>query len=316
MTSITRLAALCALLLVACDGDGEPMTDAGPMEEMDAGPMTGNDAGPGTDAGPPIMPDMAAATRINAAAMRNAAATCACDMGFLPTAEACETFSIGPAEGDQCAVDAFTTHFDTVGRFFTCIADAQEARADCLEAVSGCDMTAIGACNMTAQSAIDRCPTVPMADGQAYQMTLDTCIGTNVVGGAGMCPDDMGPVMTTGDAVFMGSTVGAGNDLDAPDGCITFEGGGGSADRAFRWTAPAAGDFTFDTIGSTFDTVIYVLNSCADTTSLGCNDDVEMENLNSSVTATLTMGQEVLVVVEGFATANAGDFVININPAM
>jgi hypothetical protein len=61
--------------------------------------------------------------------------------------------------------------------------------------------------------------------------------------------------------------------------------------------------------------VVYLLASCdAGAMSLGCNDDLSDMDLRSRVTATLTMGQEVIVVVEGFADGTAGDFVVNVNP--
>jgi len=319
--------ALAALLLFGCDDGGSgggtdagPMAggDAGPMTGSDAGPMTGSDAGPmtGSDAGVPITPDMNAQMRNQAANDRIRAVSCGCDMAWFESAAACEAFNTSDA-AEACSQSTFMTHFDTVGAFFTCIADLNEDLADCYEAAS-CDDAALMACDEAADTAAMACPTVPDADAMAFQATAEMCTADDIVGPAGTCPDDSGAVSTTGDAVFMGSTVGAGNDLDAPDGCITVMGGGGSPDRAFRWTAPAAGDYTFDTIGSSFDTVLYVLGDCDGAESLGCNDDTTMGmegDLRSSVTATLTADQEVLVVVEGFAAGNAGDFVVNINAA-
>ncbi|MEM9068991.1 MAG: hypothetical protein AAGE52_10815 [Myxococcota bacterium] len=260
-----------------------------------------------------ITPDMDAQMRLSAANDRIRAARCGCDMGRFESAAICEAFNSSD-EADACSESAFTSHFDTVGTFFTCLADVDEALAACYEAAS-CDGGAVEACDATAESATMACPAVPSADSAPYLTTRDTCVEENVVGPAGVCPDDSGAVSTTGAAVFMGSTIGAGDDLASPDGCVTARGGGASPDRAFRWSAPAAGDYTFDTVGSSFDTVLYVLNDCDGAESLGCNDDTMMGELRSTVTATLTEGQEVLVVVEGFSFINAGNFVVNINEA-
>jgi len=312
--------ALATLLLLGCDGDPPAGTDAGGGGGTDAG-MTGTDAGggggtdaggmTGTDAGTPITPDMNARMRIGAAGDQLGAHLCGCDMAPFASAAECEAFG-DLDELDACEQSAFSDHFSAVGGFFTCLADAVETRATCIEA-AGCDETMWTPCTEAYDAALMGCPTVPDADAMAYQATFDMCVATNVVGGAGTCPDDSGAVSTTGDAVFTGSTVGAGDDLAPPAGCVTAMGGGMSPDRAFRWTAPSEGMYTFDTLGSSFDTVLYVLSGCDAAMSHGCNDDVGDADLRSSVTAMLTADQEVLVVVEGFANGSAGDFTVNIN---
>ena len=87
-------------------------------------------------------------------------------------------------------------------------------------------------------------------------------------------------------------------------------GGGSAPETTFLFTAPADAMYTFDTFGSSYDTVLYLLdgNTCqADT--LVCDDD---ENgLQSQVQAMLTMGQQVVVVVDGFSS-NSGAFTLNI----
>ncbi|MEM6959946.1 MAG: hypothetical protein AAF645_29970, partial [Myxococcota bacterium] len=259
-------------------------------------------------------PDPEAQTRLTAANERFAAASCACDLGVFETAEICESFGRSD-EADACAETAFTTHFATVGGFFTCIAELNEDLADCYEAAEDCDTAALAACNDAAEEAERVCPAVPDAEATEYRGTLTSCTVDNVIGPDGTCPDASDAVSTTGPAVFTGSTIGAGNDLAAPAGCITVRGGGNSPDRAFLWSAPSAGEFTFDTLGSSFDTVLYVLDGCEGDESFGCNDDTGTPgDFRSSLTATLTEGQEVLVVVEGFSFRDAGDFVVNITP--
>ena len=256
---------------------------------------------------------MNAVARQRAASARIRTESCGCDMGSFASAMECEAFG-QVAEANTCGDMAFSTHFSTVGGFFSCLAGPLETLATCIEAAS-CDETASDACETTYDAATMGCQDlVSMEDATAYTATLDACLATMVVGSGGMCPDDSGAVSTVGASVFTGTTVGAASDLDAPDGCITVSGGGGSPDHALRWTAPSAGTFVFDTLGSSFDTVLYLITSCTgEMMPLGCNDDLSDTDLRSSVTATVTMGQELVVVVEGFDASSAGTYVVNIN---
>ncbi|HWU88700.1 MAG TPA: hypothetical protein VN253_15645 [Kofleriaceae bacterium] len=81
-------------------------------------------------------------------------------------------------------------------------------------------------------------------------------------------------------------------------------------DMSYTWTAPSAGTFTFTTLGSSFDTVLEVrqYNTGA---SLGCNDDSN-STLQSAVSVSLSAGQTVIIVVDGYGSAN-GTFQLNIN---
>lgn len=113
----------------------------------------------------------------------------------------------------------------------------------------------------------------------------------------------------------LGSAVGEvatgtneGAETDYVIDCGRLDGG---ADVSFAWTAPSSGDWTFDTIGSDFDTMLAVFDGeCVGPTDrLACNDD--SEGLLSSVTVTLDAGQVITVVVAGF-DARTGDYVLNI----
>jgi hypothetical protein len=104
---------------------------------------------------------------------------------------------------------------------------------------------------------------------------------------SGSCPDgDLGSSAgdTSGDLIF------------APtahlEGCPPAVG-----NQTFTWTAPSAGTWTFDTEGSNFDTVLYVLDACGGT-ELACNDD--SSGLQSEVDVTLGAGDSVVVGIGGF----------------
>ena len=82
-----------------------------------------------------------------------------------------------------------------------------------------------------------------------------------------------------------------------------------AVDMAYTWTAPSAGNYTFNTLGSSFDTILEIreYNTGA---SLGCNDDSN-GTLQSTVSASLAAGQTVMIVVDGYGTAS-GPFELNI----
>jgi len=119
--------------------------------------------------------------------------------------------------------------------------------------------------------------------------------------------DDLGSALGT--PVATGTTVGASNDF-VPS-CVAT-GSGTAPDVTYLWTAPSTGCFVFNTSGSAYDTALALL-SCDDGTELECNDDVGFSDLTSSIEYTLTEGERVVVVVDGFGSA-AGAYELNILP--
>jgi hypothetical protein len=100
-----------------------------------------------------------------------------------------------------------------------------------------------------------------------------------------------------------GTTWGASDYVAAPCGAE------GSPDVGFLFSPVDEGSYVFDTVGSSYDTVLmaYDAVSC---TLLGCNDDYQ--NATSRIETTLAEGQTVLVVVDGFG-GSGGPFVLNIS---
>ncbi|MDI1452139.1 hypothetical protein QHF85_49300, partial [Polyangium sp. 6x1] len=113
----------------------------------------------------------------------------------------------------------------------------------------------------------------------------------------------------TGQPVIQGSTAGAANEYAPPSSCSD----GVGPDLSYRWTAPSAGAFTFDTVGSPLDTVLHIYDFSS-TTLLGCNDDIASNTYASRVTLNVTASQELRIVVDSHA-ANGGSFGLNIAPA-
>ncbi len=124
------------------------------------------------------------------------------------------------------------------------------------------------------------------------------------------CADgDLGSAVGAG--VISGTTVGAGSDLTSTCGASAA-----SPELAYVWTAPSAGSFRFDTIGSTYDTVLYARNlgpsgvDCGGA-DLACNDD--SSGVQSVINVSVTAGQRLLVVVDGYSSGSTGNFVLNIS---
>lgn len=142
--------------------------------------------------------------------------------------------------------------------------------------------------------------------GQTVTVVLD---GFSLAGGAidlevaffeGTCPDgDVGPIVPV---TQMSSTVDGDN--------TTFGSCGGTTANDDQWifTAPQAGIYTVDTLGSNFDTVLYALDGCGGTEII-CNDDAG--DMTSRINVTLTAGQEVVFVVDG-AELESGDYNLNV----
>lgn len=148
-----------------------------------------------------------------------------------------------------------------------------------------------------------------------YRITLALALAA----GVGACTDpgpqdDLGTIeqlsylgdlgVALGSPVVTGSTTGRSNDYQSSCASST------APDASYTWTAPSAGTYVFSTAGSAFDTVLEVraYNTGA---SLGCNDDSN-GTLQSTVSVSLSSGQTVIVVIDGFSSSS-GAYQLNIN---
>jgi hypothetical protein len=109
----------------------------------------------------------------------------------------------------------------------------------------------------------------------------------------------------TGAPVASPNTCGQTNDFTPSCGYSS-----GTPDVSYTWTAPRAGRYTFSTQGSNFDTILEVRPLNNTSQSLGCNDDTNGQ-LTSSVTVSLSAGQAVLIITDGYGNA-CGDLRLNI----
>ena len=104
-----------------------------------------------------------------------------------------------------------------------------------------------------------------------------------------------------------GSTVGGANSLGASCGGL------GAPEQTFVYTTPVDGTYTFDSLGSDFDTVLAIRADTCGGTELGCNDD--FSGTASRLTLPLSAGQRIVIVVDGFtgpSGASAGNFTLHI----
>ncbi len=147
----------------------------------------------------------------------------------------------------------------------------------------------------------EQCDDGNTADGDGCSATclIEQCLNS-----------DLGSAL--GAAVATGSNAAEFSNYDPSPACSA---GVGGADVVFSWTAPADGSYTFDTTGSDYDTVLYLLNAVCtgDENELACHDDLDFPaDVTSAVTITLVTGQVVAIVVDAFGSAT-GNYVLNIN---
>lgn len=127
-------------------------------------------------------------------------------------------------------------------------------------------------------------------------------------GGAIVCPDE--ELEGTLPMNVRGNTLGRSDDFAG-----SCSEGAPAPDVSFSWTAPEDGVFTFDTLGTSFDTVLFVLDGACAGEELACNDDLDpaRQVRQSAVAVDLEAGQTVTIVVDGFSADHVGEVELHIN---
>ena len=82
-------------------------------------------------------------------------------------------------------------------------------------------------------------------------------------------------------------------------------------DAAYQWHPPTSDFYVLDTVGSDYDTALYLLDGC-DGTELSCNDNGP-EGLSSRIVRSFEADDSVVVVLDGVA-GESGQVVLNIAP--
>ncbi|MEM7605139.1 MAG: hypothetical protein AAF411_07250 [Myxococcota bacterium] len=277
-------------------GDADPSdadpSDAGPSDAASDAVVTPDAGEPGDGAG------------FLQAIIATAAADCACffeEEGYADVDQCAAVASPSSAElpciEEAAAASAFA---ETV----PCFSAAFEENAACVLAAGCDDETAADACSEAFLPALEAC-----GGEEAFDAWFDLGQVSECTTGADVtCPTgDAGNTIAA--AVFTGSSVGLGNQFADP-GCHS-EG----PQATHVWTAPTAGTYVFDTVGSDFDTMLALYETCDADEELDCNDDGVADTLFSRVERELAEGESVVVVVEGFSGA-AGNYVVNVSSAL
>ncbi|MCB9563867.1 MAG: hypothetical protein H6708_26020 [Kofleriaceae bacterium] len=142
-------------------------------------------------------------------------------------------------------------------------------------------------------------------DGQVdYPADPDCASAGQTVEGCGAEQD---PIQTVTGPTLSGSTAAAHDDFDPTCGSS------GGLDVAHFLTVPVAlQSLTVDTIGSAFDTLVYVGDAACDGTYLGCNDDG-----GGSATSALTLSDvapgSYAVFVDGYSSGDDGAYRLNVH---
>jgi hypothetical protein len=148
-----------------------------------------------------------------------------------------------------------------------------------------------------------------VVDGYSSSSAGDFVLNINFEG-AGEASYDTDLGEDVGDAVATGSNSGEPNDFEGSCG------GSGGPDVAFLWEAPDSGCYNFNTIGSSFDTVLRLVAvdsaGCGGSSELACNDDGG-GSLTSMFEYTVTAGTRYVVVVDGFSSGSVGTYTLAIN---
>jgi hypothetical protein len=144
---------------------------------------------------------------------------------------------------------------------------------------------------------------------------MGTAVVANVKSVSGDCPEET--IMGTLPIKVSGSTAGKTNKITGS--CF-----GEGPDITYAWTVPEDGTYKMDIdtcpyqdcqdpMGFLYDSVLYVIDgtNCGGE-ELACNDDVLLGMMrDSSLTVDLTMGQDVIIVVDGWS-GTEGMFDLNI----
>jgi hypothetical protein len=274
---------------------------------------------------------------------KNPCTTDACDANHQCTHTPVVGCCTGPAgcdDGDPCTTD-------------TCNASNQCAHApisDCQVCANPSVCDDHNACTGDAcdGSGVCKHTTVPCDDGNAC--TIDTCDPTQGCQHAAVsCADDGDPCTTdecdrqigcthpaipgctpqpndlcqnaidvSQGSVFHGSTLGARHEVEPPASCVYDPDARRGADVFYSITLSAPEWVSFDTFGSSTDTVLYLLNKCGGNVledGSFCSDDTECafpSSINSALLVYLEAGTWILVV-DTYGSKPPGPFTLNVH---
>ncbi|MGK4007578.1 MXAN_6577-like cysteine-rich protein [Sorangium sp. So ce1036] len=211
--------------------------------------------------------------------------------GHTGSPDAAYTFT-APAEGVYV--------FDTFGSAYDTLLELRDG---------GCD-GAVLACNDDAQGRPQSRITERLTAGQTVVALVDGAGGESgpfTLNISAWAPPPC-PIVELGPSISQsveGTTSGFDDHLAPP--CNP----GRSPEVSHSFTAPVAGRYTFDTLGSSFDAVLHVHDGGCAGPLLGCNEDAPTGD-HAEVTLPLAEGQTVYVIVDG-VHGQEGAYTLNVH---
>lgn len=233
---------------------------------------------------------------------------------FDDSADTCKSMLSPSDDYAQCLVDAVAEDLEEYGDAVQCFLDAKEAGVEC-EQGAACTLPGHQQCQMQLATSELLCKNDAP---DAYLAAVDKCATDHMVGPPrDTCPEDPFEV-----PVIVGANAGLGNDFDFPDSedeagdaCFWVIGG---ADDVIQWAASTeggatSGDVLIDTIGSTYDTALYLIDDCNDANVITCNDDIKIADglVQSRIRHSTTPGDPLTVVVDALSPSALGAYRLN-----
>lgn len=198
--------------------------------------------------------------------------------------------------------------FDTVGSSSVTRISAHEGSCTGREltCASGEDAWAVGLQLAADQTVVIVVDSVDRSPGGDYTLNVSRLDDAGTCASPVVLPSEVPQTVT-------GSTLGRPREAYGSCGPLAEDQLKAGPDMVYSFTAPRDGDYTFDTRGSEFDTVLHVHDLTCAGTELGCGDDIQAPvEKTSETTVPLVAGKTVAIVVDGYESS-AGAFTLNIN---
>jgi hypothetical protein len=245
---------------------------------------------------------------------------CACFANQLPQLEGDETACVQaltpPAAYRTCIEEALADHEQPASQ-------GSECQAALLEEAASCESAAMCAPGEFAQCGFDFTQVLYASVAECFPVGYEPffqqvaeCAREHVVGTSSRtCPGDFLNVSTA-----VGWTLQAGEDFDLRNSpCHPVDATGtptntGTADVFVHWSPVQTGPVVIDTLGTTFDTILYVVDECETDDSRACNDDIAFGSgiVQSRIElAEVADDEELLVVLSGWSAPEFGAARIN-----
>jgi len=206
---------------------------------------------------------------------------------------ACSGNNITYCDGDQMSTIDCTSYGWACGNFNSTLGDrclvgaSEQCSTDTTRGINVCDPRLNLNC-------------VETDPGYGVCRGRDGGSGVDSGGSTGCVYQDLGSA--TGSAIATGNTSSLANSDTAS--C-----GGDGPDRSYAWRAPSSATYTFSLTGSSYDTVLYLRDACGGS-ELACNDEYSSYSW-SQLTHALTTNQQIIVVVDSYASGGAFSLTIN-----